>query len=269
MFWGKRIRKISTSMKAVILAGGLGTRISEETSLRPKPMVEIGGRPILWHILKLYAHHGINDFIICCGYKGYIIKEFFANYFLHTSDVTFDMRDNRMTVHQSVAEPWRVTLVDTGETTGTGGRLRRIAQYLQDEEIFCMTYGDGVADIDITASIAFHRAHGKLATLTSVQPIARFGALGLTGTQIYTFHEKPSDEGGWINGGFFVLSPKVIDSITDDSQMFEREPIEALVANGQFHAFFHHGFWQAMDTLRDKQHLEELWSSGRAPWKSW
>jgi len=256
-------------MKAVILAGGLGTRISEETSLRPKPMVEIGGRPILWHILKLYAHHGINDFVICCGYKGYIIKEFFANYFLHTSDVTFDMHDNKMTVHQSVAEPWRVTLVDTGESTGTGGRLRRVAKYLDPDEPFCLTYGDGVADVDITASIAFHREHGKLATLTSVQPVARFGALGLKDTQIYSFQEKPSDEGGWINGGFFVLDPKVLDAITADAQMFEREPIETLVAQGQVHAFFHHGFWQAMDTLRDKQQLEDLWSKGKAPWKTW
>jgi glucose-1-phosphate cytidylyltransferase len=256
-------------MKAVILAGGLGTRISEETALRPKPMVEIGGRPILWHILKIYSQHNINDFIICCGYKGYIIKEFFANYFLHTSDVTFDMKQNKMTVHNSEAEPWRVTLVDTGESTGTGGRLRRIAKHLEGEEAFCMTYGDGVANVDITASIAFHKAHGKLATLTSVQPVARFGALGLKDTQIYSFQEKPSDEGGWINGGFFVLSPKVIDAVTDDSQMFEREPIESLVARKEVHAFFHHGFWQAMDTLRDKQHLEDLWSKGKAPWKTW
>ena len=256
-------------MKAVILAGGLGTRISEETSLRPKPMVEIGGRPILWHILKLYSQHGINDFIICCGYKGYVIKEFFANYFLHTSDVTFDMQNNKMTVHNSEAEPWRVTLVDTGDATGTGGRLRRVAKYLEGEEAFCMTYGDGVADVDITASIAFHRSHGKQATLTSVQPVARFGALGLKDTQIYSFQEKPNDEGGWINGGFFVLSPKVIQAITDDAQMFEREPIEQLVTEGQVHAFFHHGFWQAMDTLRDKQHLEDLWRGGKAPWKSW
>ena len=256
-------------MKAVILAGGLGTRISEETTLRPKPMVEIGGRPILWHILKLYAEHGINDFIICCGYKGYVIKEFFANYFLHTSDVTFDMHDNKMTVHQSVAEPWRVTLVDTGEATGTGGRLRRIAKYLDPSEPFCMTYGDGVADVDITASIAFHRAHGKLVTLTSVQPVARYGALALKDTQIYSFREKPPTEGGWINGGFFVLSPQVLESITDDSQMFEQEPIEALVMQGQVHAFLHHGFWQAMDTLRDKHHLENLWATDKAPWKTW
>lgn len=256
-------------MKAVILAGGLGTRISEETSLRPKPMVEIGGRPILWHILKLYSAHGINDFIICCGYKGYVIKEYFANYFLHMSDVTFDMRDNKMEVLDSVAEPWRVTLVDTGDTSGTGGRLRRVAKYLEPGETFCMTYGDGVADVDITKSIQFHKDHGKLVTLTSVQPVARFGALGLKDTQIYSFQEKPSDEGGWINGGFFVLQPEAISAVTDDLQMFEREPIETLVSKAQVHAFFHHGFWQAMDTLRDKQHLEELWSSGKAPWKSW
>ena len=256
-------------MKAVILAGGLGTRLSEETVVRPKPMVEIGGRPILWHILKIYSQHGINDFIICCGYKGYIIKEFFANYFLHTSDVTFDMHNNKMTVHESVAEPWRVTLVDTGDSTGTGGRLKRVAKYLDSDEPFCMTYGDGVADVDITASIAFHKAHGKRVTLTSVQPLARFGALGLKDTQIYSFQEKPSDEGGWINGGFFVLDPRSIDAITDDSQMFEREPIEALVSKGEVQAFFHRGFWQAMDTLRDKLHLEELWNEGKAPWKTW
>ncbi len=256
-------------MKAVILAGGLGTRISEETSLRPKPMVEIGGRPILWHILKLYSQHGINDFIICCGYKGYVIKEYFANYFLHMSDVTFDMQHNKMDVLDSVAEPWRVTLVDTGEATGTGGRLRRVAKYLTPGESFCMTYGDGVADVDITKSIQFHKDHGKLVTLTSVQPVARFGALGLKDTQIYSFQEKPTDEGGWINGGFFVLNPAAIDSVTNDAQMFEREPIESLVTQGQVHAFFHHGFWQAMDTLRDKQQLEDLWSKGKAPWKSW
>jgi glucose-1-phosphate cytidylyltransferase len=256
-------------MKAVILAGGLGTRLSEETTLRPKPMVEIGGRPMLWHILKIYSHHGINDFIICCGYKGYIVKEFFANYFLHTSDVTFNMQANKMEVHNSIAEPWRVTLVDTGELTGTGGRLRRVQQYLTPGEPFCMTYGDGVADVDITASIAFHRTHQKAVTLTSVQPIARFGALGLNNTQIYSFQEKPSDEGGWINGGFFVLNPSAIDAVTDDLQMFEREPIETLVNKGEVHAFFHRGFWQAMDTLREKQHLEELWQTGKAPWKLW
>ena len=256
-------------MKAVILAGGLGTRISEETSVRPKPMVEIGGRPILWHILKIYSQHGINDFIICCGYKGYVIKEFFANYFLHMSDVTFDLRDNKMTVHNSVAEPWRVTLVDTGDASGTGGRLRRIRHHLTPGEPFCMTYGDGVADVDVTASIAFHRDHGKLVTLTSIQPVSRYGALGLNGTEILTFQEKPAEEGGWINGGFFVLQPEAIDAVTDDLQMFEREPIESLVAQGEVHAFFHHGFWQAMDTLRDKQQLEDLWSTGKAPWKTW
>jgi glucose-1-phosphate cytidylyltransferase len=257
------------TMKAVILAGGLGTRISEETSLRPKPMVEIGGRPILWHILNIYSQHGITDFIICCGYKGYVIKEYFANYFLHTSDVTFDMHENKMTVHNSVAEPWRVTVVDTGESTGTGGRLRRVAKFLDPDAPFCMTYGDGVADVDITASIEFHKAHGKLATLTSVQPVARFGALGLNNTHIYSFREKPAGEGGWINGGFFVLSPKAIDAVTDDSQMFEQEPIEKLVGQGEVQAFFHRGFWQPMDTLRDKHHLEELWNKGKAPWKTW
>jgi glucose-1-phosphate cytidylyltransferase len=256
-------------MKAVILAGGLGTRISEETSLRPKPMVEIGGRPILWHILKIYSHYGVNDFIICCGYKGYVIKEFFANYFLHMSDVTFDLQANKMTVHTSVAEPWRITLVDTGDSSGTGGRLRRVRQYLDPNEPFFMTYGDGVADVDIRALEAFHRQHKKQVTLTSVQPVARFGALGLTDTRIYSFQEKPSDEGGWINGGFFVLDPSAIDAVTDDAQMFEREPIETLVAKQEVHAFFHRGFWQAMDTLRDKHHLEELWSTGRAPWKTW
>ena len=256
-------------MKAVILDGGLGTRISEETSVRPKPMVEIGGRPILWHILKIYSHFGINDFIICCGYKGYVIKEFFANYFLHTSDVTFDMKENKMIVHNSDAEPWRVTLVDTGDSTGTGGRLRRVAKYLDPNEDFCMTYGDGVADVDIPASIKFHKDHGKLVTLTSVQPVARFGALGLNDTQIYAFQEKPKDEGGWINGGFFVLSPKVIAEVKDDRWMFEREVIEPLVARGEVQAYLHHGFWQAMDTLRDKIQLEELWASGKAPWKTW
>ncbi|QNI37184.1 glucose-1-phosphate cytidylyltransferase [Edaphobacter albus] len=256
-------------MKAVILAGGLGTRISEETSVRPKPMVEIGGLPILWHILKLYSTHGINDFIICCGYKGYVIKEYFANYFLHTSNVTFDMKDNKMTVHGSLAEPWRVTLVDTGDATGTGGRLKRIAPYVGGEDAFCMTYGDGVSDVDIATSISFHRSHGKIATLTSIQPVARFGSLGFVGTEVHSFHEKLGDEGGWVNGGFFVLSPKVFSYITDDRQMFEREPIESLVADREVHAFFHRGFWQPMDTVRDKQYLEELWSSGKAPWKTW
>jgi glucose-1-phosphate cytidylyltransferase len=256
-------------MKTVILAGGLGTRLSEETGTRPKPMVEIGGRPILWHILKIYSQHGINDFVICCGYKGYMIKEYFANYFLHMSDVTFDMRENRMQVNQSVAEPWRVTLVDTGENTGTGGRLKKVAQYLEGEDAFCMTYGDGVSDLDISAAIAFHRSHGKLVTVTAVQPPARFGGLRIDGTAICEFQEKPNGEGGWINGGFFVLSPAVISEIQDESTMFEREPMQSLTTKKQVQAFFHHGFWQPMDTLRDKQRLDELWASGSAPWKTW
>jgi glucose-1-phosphate cytidylyltransferase len=256
-------------MKAVILAGGLGTRLSEETGTRPKPMVEIGGQPILWHILKIYSQHGIHDFVICCGYKGYLIKEYFANYFLHMSDVTFDIRENRMQVNQSVAEPWRVTLVDTGDNAGTGGRLKKVARYLEGEDVFCMTYGDGVSNLDISAEIAFHRSHGKLVTVTAVQPQARFGGLQIDGTAIRTFQEKPNGEGGWINGGFFVLSPAVIGEIPDDSSMFEREPIQSLTAKKQVQAFFHRGFWQPMDTMRDKQRLEELWATGRAPWKTW
>lgn len=256
-------------MKAVILAGGYGTRLSEETAVRPKPMVEIGGRPILWHIMKLYSHHAINDFIICCGYKGYVIKEYFANYFLHMSDVTFDLKENRMEVHQSVAEPWRVTLVDTGDQTGTGGRLRKIAPYVEDDDVFCMTYGDGLSDVDIRATIAFHFQHGRRVTITAVQPPARFGALGMNGTAIKSFQEKPAGDGGWINGGFFVLSPKALEEVHNDAWMFEREPMESLTAQGQVHAFRHQGFWQAMDTLRDKQRLEELWTAGRAPWKIW
>jgi glucose-1-phosphate cytidylyltransferase len=256
-------------MKAVILAGGLGTRLSEETGIRPKPMVEIGGRPILWHILKAYSQHGIYDFIICCGYKGYMIKEYFANYFLHMSDVTFDMQGNRMEVHESVAEPWRVTLIDTGDNTGTGGRLAKIGKYLAGENLFCMTYGDGVSDLDIGATIDFHRNHGKLATLTAVQPPARFGGLRLDGSTVSAFQEKPKGDGGWINGGFFVLSPRVIDEIHDDSWMFENEPMQSLTAKNEVQAFFHHGFWQPMDTVRDKQRLEELWATGRAPWKKW
>ncbi len=256
-------------MKAVILAGGLGTRLSEETGTRPKPMVEIGGRPILWHIFKMYSQHGINDFIVCCGYKGYLIKEYFANYFLHMSDVTFDMHENKMQVHQSVAEPWRVTLVDTGDNAGTGGRLLRIAQYIKDEEMFCMTYGDGVSDLDITATIDFHRKHGKQATVTAVQPPARFGGLSLDGATVSAFQEKPRGEGGWINGGFFVLSPAVLQEIPYQASMFEREPMESLTAKQQVEAYFHRGFWQAMDTVREKQRLEELWASGSAPWKTW
>jgi glucose-1-phosphate cytidylyltransferase len=256
-------------MKAVILAGGLGTRLSEETGTRPKPMVEIGGRPILWHILKVYSHHGINDFIVCCGYKGYLIKEYFANYFLHMSDVTFDMSDNRMQVHQSVAEPWRVTLVDTGDNTGTGGRMKRVSQYLQDEDAFCMTYGDGLSDVDIAASIAYHRNHGKSVTVTAVQPPARFGGLEIDGSSIISFKEKPEGEGGWVNGGFFVLSPTVLREVERDDWMFEREPMQKLAAQGQVEAFFHRGFWQPMDTLRDKQRLEDLWAGGKAPWKTW
>jgi len=256
-------------MKAVILAGGLGTRLSEETGIRPKPMVEIGGRPILWHILKLYSQHGINDFVICCGYKGYMIKEYFANYFLHMSDVTFDMQGNRMEVHQSVAEPWRVTLVDTGDNTGTGGRLLRVRKYLEGEDAFCMTYGDGVSDVDINATIAFHRSHGKWVTMTAIQPPARFGALGMEGDEITSFQEKPLGEGGWINGGFFVLSPQVLSEIHNEAWMFEREPLDSLTARHQVYAYRHKGFWQAMDTLRDKQRLEELWASGSAPWKTW
>jgi glucose-1-phosphate cytidylyltransferase len=256
-------------MKAVILAGGLGTRLSEETSTRPKPMVEIGGKPILWHILKTYAHHGVNDFVICCGYKGYVIKEYFANYFLHMSDVTFDMRSNRMEVHHRRAEPWNVTLVDTGENSMTGGRLLRVAQYLRDEEAFCFTYGDGVSDVDISATLDFHRTHGKLATLTATYPPGRFGALDIRDGQVRSFKEKPQGDGAMINGGFFVLSPKVLELVTDDTTIWEQEPLMRLAADGQLMAHEHHGFWQPMDTLRDKHLLEELWASGKAPWKVW
>jgi glucose-1-phosphate cytidylyltransferase len=255
-------------MKAVLLAGGLGTRISEETSLRPKPMIEIGGKPILWHIMKTYAAHGINDFIVCCGYKGYVIKEYFANYFLHMSDVTFDMQNNKMEVHQNSSEPWKVTLVDTGENTMTGGRLKRVRDYLGDED-FCFTYGDGVSDVNITAAIAFHRQQKTLATLTGVQPPGRFGALNLQGNRVASFEEKPHGDGAWINGGFFILSPKVIDLIEDDSTIWERGPMEKLASDGQLSTYLHSGFWQPMDTLRDKTHLEELWQSGCAPWKVW
>jgi len=256
-------------MKAVILAGGLGTRISEETHLKPKPMIEIGGKPVLWHIMKMYSAHGLNDFVICCGYKGYIIKEYFANYFLHMSDVTFDMSNNRMEVHQKNAEPWKVTLVDTGDNTLTGGRLRRVFEHIKDEEAFCFTYGDGVSDIDITAEIAFHKAHGKLATVTAVQPPGRYGALQITGHEVKGFTEKPRGDGGLINGGFFVLSPRCIDRIADDQSSWEGEPLAGLAADGELMAFEHDGFWQPMDTLREKNLLEELWQSGKAPWKVW
>ncbi|MBY0573420.1 MAG: glucose-1-phosphate cytidylyltransferase [Undibacterium sp.] len=256
-------------MKAVILAGGLGTRISEETHLKPKPMIEIGGHPILWHIMKSYSSHGVNEFVICCGYKGYVIKEYFANYFLHMSDVTFDMSNNQVEVHEHHAEPWRVTLVDTGEDTMTGGRLKRVAQYLRDEEAFCFTYGDGVSDIDISAQIAFHQEHGKLATVTAVLPPGRYGALERNGDAVTGFIEKPRGDGGWINGGFFVLSPKVLANIADDATSWEAEPLSQLAASGQLMAYEHSGFWQAMDTLREKNLLEELWLSGRAPWKRW
>jgi len=254
-------------MKAVILAGGAGTRISEETHLKPKPMVEIGGKPVLWHILKTYSHHGINDFIICCGYKGYFIKEYFSNYFLHMSDVTFDLRGNQMEVHHKFAEPWRVTLVDTGEETMTGGRIKRIAPFIDGD--FCLTYGDGLADVDIQALIAFHRQQETLCTLTAVQPPERFGVLEMAGPRITAFHEKPRGEGSWINGGYFVCSPKVIDLIEGDSTIWERYPLEALAQQNQLSAFRHQGFWQPMDTLRDKLYLEQLWNSGQAPWKVW
>lgn len=256
-------------MKAVILAGGLGTRLSEETVVRPKPMVEIGGKPILWHILKGYAHHGVNDFVICCGYKGYVIKEYFANYFLHMSDVTFDMRSNRMEVHHKRAEPWNVTLVDTGDDSMTGGRLLRVAQYVQDDEAFCFTYGDGVSDLDIGATLDFHRSHGKAATLTATFPPGRFGALDIADGQVRSFKEKPQGDGAMINGGFFVLKPDVLEYITDDATIWEREPLTRLAAEGQLMAYEHQGFWQPMDTLRDKHLLEDLWASGKAPWKTW
>lgn len=254
-------------MKAVILAGGFGTRISEESTVRPKPMIEIGGMPILWHILKMYSAHDINDFVICCGYKGYMIKEYFANYFLHMSDVTIDLGNNSIEVHKKKAESWKITLVDTGANTQTGGRLKRVANYLDGN--FCMTYGDGVSSVDILASITFHKQHGKLATMTAVQPPGRFGALDIDGTSVQSFLEKPKGDGGWINGGFFVLNPKVIDLIDSDSTIWERQPLEILAEDNQLQSFFHSGFWHPMDTLRDKAYLEELWASGKAPWKNW
>ena len=256
-------------MKVVILAGGLGTRISEESHVKPKPMIEIGGKPILWHIMKIYSAHGISEFIICLGYKGYMIKEYFANYFLHMSDVTFDMKCNQMEVHNRYAEPWRVTLVDTGDDSMTGGRLKRVASYLKGEQTFCFTYGDGVSDVNITDLVAFHEAQGVMATLTATVPPGRFGALDIDGNKIRTFKEKPKGDGAMINGGFFVLSPRVIDYIGGDHDIWEREPLQRLAEEGQLVAFPHHGFWQPMDTLRDKNYLDELWTSGRAPWKVW
>lgn len=256
-------------MKAVILAGGLGTRLSEETSSRPKPMVEIGGKPILWHIMKIYSSHGINDFIVCCGYKGYMIKEYFANYSLHMSDVTYNMRSGTMEVLDKRVEPWSVTLVDTGELSMTGGRLRRVARYLKDEECFCFTYGDGLGDIDITECLRFHKSHGKAATLTATFPPGRFGALEICNSQVTNFKEKPQGDGAMINGGFFVLSPKVLDYIANDMTVWEQEPLVKLAEEGELMAFQHQNFWQPMDTLRDKANLEELWESGDAPWKIW
>jgi len=255
-------------MKAVILAGGLGTRLSEETSVRPKPMVEIGGRPILWHVMKIYAAHGIMDFVVCLGYKGYLIKEYFANYFLHMSDVTFDMSKNKMEVHEGKAEPWKVTLVDTGDNTQTGGRLGRVRRYL-DETTFCMTYGDGVSDVNIRALLEFHRQHGKRATVTAVQPPGRFGAMELLGNAVHHFLEKPKGGEGWINGGFFVLEPGVLDLISGDETYWEKSPMETLARQDHLQAYRHHGFWHPMDTMRDKTLLESLWISGKAPWKVW
>ena len=256
-------------MKAVILAGGLGTRISEETHVKPKPMIEVGGRPLLWHIMKIYSAHGVNDFIICCGYKGYVIKEYFANYFLHMSDVTFDMTNNNMTVHHKKVEPWRVTLIDTGENTMTGGRLKRAAPYLDNDQSFCFTYGDGVSDIDITALLDFHEKHGKLATVTAVNPPGRFGLLALEDNSVRSVDEKPHNNLSWVNGGFFVLSPQVIETISDDTTSWEGEPLTKLASNDQLRCFKHTGFWQPMDTLREKNRLEDIWASGKVPWKNW
>jgi glucose-1-phosphate cytidylyltransferase len=256
-------------MKAVILAGGLGTRLSEETSLRPKPMVEIGGKPILWHIMKMYSKHGINDFVICCGYKGYVIKEYFANYSMHQSDITFNMKDNSVKVHEKRAEPWTVTLVDTGDNSMTGGRLARVSDYIKDEEAFCFTYGDGLSNINVTDSISFHKKHGKEATLTSVYPPGRYGALEIQDNQIIKFKEKPKGDGALINGGFFVLSPKVLDRIFGDSCVWEQEPLKGLARDGNLMSYLHEGFWQPMDTLRDKVYLQKLWEENKAPWKIW
>jgi glucose-1-phosphate cytidylyltransferase len=258
----------SGPMKVVILAGGLGTRLSEETAARPKPMVEIGGKPILWHIMQSYAKHGLTEFIICCGYRGYMIKEYFANYFLHNSDITFDLAKNEMQVHENKTDPWKVTLVDTGDGAMTGGRMKRVRDYIGDED-FCFTYGDGVGDVDISALVAYHKQHGLLATVTTAQPPGRFGALKILDDNVLSFKEKPIDEAGWVNAGFFVLSPKVIDYIENDLTTWEHQPIEALAKAGQLNAYFHRGFWQPMDTMRDKQLLEDLWQSGKAPWKTW
>lgn len=255
-------------MKAVILAGGLGTRISEETESKPKPMIEIGAKPLLWHVMKIYSAQGIDEFVVCLGYRGYVIKEYFANYYLHMGDVTFDMKDNRMEVHQSGAEPWKVTLIDTGEETMTGGRLKRVLPYVDGEE-FCFTYGDGVADLDIAELIRFHREHGRLATVTAVQPSGRFGALDIEGEAIRRYEEKPKGDGGWINGGFFVLSPEVASYIDGDSTVWEQQPLQRLAEDEQLAAYRHSGFWYAVDTVRDKRHLQELWDSGSAPWKLW
>jgi glucose-1-phosphate cytidylyltransferase len=254
-------------MKAIILAGGLGTRISEESHLKPKPMIEIGGKPMLWHIMKIYSHYGINEFVICLGYRGYVVKEYFANYFLHMSNVTFDMADNRMEVHQRNAEPWRVTLVDTGQDAMTGGRLKRVQEYVGDET-FCFTYGDGVADVDISETIRFHRAHGKAATVTAIQPPGRYGALNMEGDAVLNFQEKPAGDGAWINGGFFVLEPSVFGRIEGDHTSWEMQPLQGLAKDGELMSYRHDGFWQAMDTLRDKTQLEELWSNN-PPWKVW
>jgi glucose-1-phosphate cytidylyltransferase len=256
-------------MKVVILAGGLGTRIAEETGVRPKPMIEIGGRPMLWHVMKIYSHQGFNDFIICLGYKGYMIKEYFANYFLHSSDVTFHMRENRMDVHRQTAEPWRVTLIDTGESTQTGGRLKRVLPHVGDDPLFALTYGDGVADIDLTAELTFHKAHGRMATVAAVRPVTRFGALKLDGDQVVDFVEKPENGGGWVSGGFFLLSPSVGELLGGDETVWEREPLETLARTGELHAYPHQGFWHPMDTLRDRIYLEQQWQSGKAPWKRW
>lgn len=256
-------------MKCVILAGGLGTRLSEETVRIPKPMVEIGGRPILWHIMKIYAHHGITDFIICCGYKGYVIKEYFANYYLHQADVTFDLARGEMEIIKSQSDPWRVTLIDTGQNTLTGGRLRRVMPHLRDEDAFCMTYGDGVGDIDVAASVAFHRSHGKMATVTAVPPPRRFGQLEMKGNSVTNFSEKPIGDGGLINGGFFVLSPRVEAYLEDDQTVWERTPLQGLADDGQLNAFEHDGFWQPMDTIREREELENYWDTGKAPWKVW